>query len=155
MPAWKITRFEKVATPATTLADTVPVSVPPPGLLAIVRVTMSELSVVTTLLVASSTSTVTGGVITDVDPTLQPPVYNGGVTRTQAISPGSPAQGAGRPTALGSCVDDSGAALTVDQRGAVRPYGTNCDLGAFEYGPMIFTDDFELEDTGRWSATVQ
>jgi hypothetical protein len=43
----------------------------------------------------------------------------------------------------------------VDQRGAIRPFGATCDLGAFELGSMIFTDDFEGGvpiGTGRWSS---
>src|SRR6516164_9679560 len=53
-------RFEKVATPWLTVTVVVPVRVPPAGLRA--RLTMSVLSEVTMLLLASSTATVTAGV---------------------------------------------------------------------------------------------
>ena len=84
-------------------------------------------------------------------PLLLPPVYNGGFNRTRALPANSPAVGAGHPS---GCVDNLGAPITTDQRGAVRPYGGSCDLGAFELGNLIFDDDFELGSTGRWSQTV-
>ena len=35
-------------------------------------------------------------------------------------------------------VDETGALLTTDQRGAPRPVGARCDVGAFEYRPTIY-----------------
>lgn len=57
---------------------------------------------------------------------------NGGSTQTLALSATSPAIGAG-----GLCVDpgNGGAALTVDQRGLLRP--ATCDIGAFEHEPPV------------------
>ena len=53
---------------------------------------------------------------------------------------GSVAIDAGNPT---GCTDQFGAPLTTDQRGEARPFGTACDLGAFERGNRIFRDSFE------------
>lgn len=54
---------------------------------------------------------------------------NGGPTETAALTGGSPAIDAGDPA---GCVDSTGALLTVDQRGARRPAGGRCDIGAYE-----------------------
>ncbi|MFN7942801.1 MAG: choice-of-anchor Q domain-containing protein [Thermoanaerobaculia bacterium] len=87
-----------------------------------------------------------------VDPLLQPAAYNGGATPTLALAANSPAVGAGNPTAVGGCIDDFGAPIPADQRGSIRPYGVDCDLGAFEWGSLTFSDDFEGGDLSRWSA---
>jgi hypothetical protein len=58
---------------------------------------------------------------------------NGGPTLTYALLPGSNAIDT-TVDGLG-CVDETGAQLTVDQRGAPRPVGARCDVGAFEYSP--------------------
>lgn len=57
--------------------------------------------------------------------------FNGGPTRTVALSSGSPAIDRGNP---GGCTDANGAALTQDQRDYPRPDGVSslCDVGAFE-----------------------
>jgi len=58
------------------------------------------------------------------DPQLRPLAYNGGVTRTHALAPGSPAiDTGGNPLGLGT-----------DQRGGAfaRIYGTAPDVGAYE-----------------------
>jgi fibronectin-binding autotransporter adhesin len=72
-----------------------------------------------------------GNRIPSVDPGVLPLADNGGPTQTAALSPESPAIGAGDPTVcLASPVDN------VDQRGAPRIAGgeTRCDIGAFEMG---------------------
>lgn len=63
---------------------------------------------------------VTTGNVTGVDPKLGLLKANGGLTQTQALLDGSPALDAG-----------SGCAAT-DQRGAARPQGSGCDVGAYE-----------------------
>ncbi|MCX6022030.1 MAG: CSLREA domain-containing protein, partial [Chloroflexi bacterium] len=61
---------------------------------------------------------------------------NGGPTATQAPLVGSPAL---EQIPANLCVDASGAALTADQRGRVRPApaGGKCDVGALEAGPYL------------------
>ncbi|MEO8277767.1 MAG: choice-of-anchor Q domain-containing protein [Thermoanaerobaculia bacterium] len=93
--------------------------------------------------------TITGGYGT-ANPLLQPAIYNGGSTRTQAIGPGSPALENGAP---GGCADGMGGELLTDQRGAPRVANGRCDLGAFEYGSLIFNDDFDLWEW-KWSTVV-
>lgn len=64
-----------------------------------------------------------------IDPKLGPLTANGGPTATHALLAGSPALDAGDSAApgggTGSCAGD-------DQRGAARPGGSRCDIGAFE-----------------------
>ncbi len=55
------------------------------------------------------------------DPQLDPLASNGGLTQTHAIAPSSPAKNA----AAGACP-------AADQRGEPRPFGSACDLGAYE-----------------------
>ena len=73
-----------------------------------------------------------------------------GSTPSREPGSGSPARNAGMPLAQGGCFDQLGAPITTDQRGAVRPYGGECDLGAVERGTMMFSDGFEAGV--RWSA---
>ncbi|HEX9076855.1 MAG TPA: choice-of-anchor Q domain-containing protein [Anaerolineae bacterium] len=90
------------------------------------------------LILTTTNCFVTGGQVGNIvgqDPLLGPLQYNGGPTRTRALSAGSPAIDAG--ATLG-CTDDLGAPLTIDQRGWHRPYGSNCDIGAYEYQPIWF-----------------
>lgn len=54
---------------------------------------------------------------------------DGGPTPTHPLLSGSVAIDAGDAT----CHDVTGAALTVDQRGYLRPAGTRCDVGAYEF----------------------
>jgi cysteine-rich repeat protein len=65
----------------------------------------------------------------DADPALGPLADNGGPTLTHALLDGSAATDAGSPAAVGS---GPAACPTTDQRGAGRPHGTACDIGAFE-----------------------
>jgi hypothetical protein len=60
------------------------------------------------------------------DPKLGPLADNGGPTLTMALLPGSPAIDAG----------DNASAPPTDQRGAPRPAGLACDIGAYEYDPL-------------------
>jgi len=72
------------------------------------------------------------GNITGLDPMLGPLQFNGGITETRGLLPGSPAIDAG---ATAGCSGAGGAPITVDQRGYARPYGALCDIGAVEYTP--------------------
>jgi hemolysin type calcium-binding protein len=60
---------------------------------------------------------------------VSPLALNGGLTQTQSIGPTSVAVDK-VPTA--SCLDPDNAPLSVDQRGAERPFGSACDAGAYE-----------------------
>ena len=66
-------------------------------------------------------------IITD-DPLLGPLADNGGFTMTHALRAGSSAIDAGDPNFCPA----------TDQRGVVRPIGSGCDIGAYEYEPKIF-----------------
>lgn len=70
------------------------------------------------------------GDLSNVTPLLGALAQNGGPTPTHALLAGSPAID-GVPAA--ACLDAAGAPLTVDQRGALRPAGNACDIGAFEF----------------------
>ena len=61
-----------------------------------------------------------------VDPVLKD---NGGPTFTHATFDGV---GSAHDFGFAACIDDTGAPLTTDQRGA--PRGADCDVGAFEFG---------------------
>jgi hypothetical protein len=65
---------------------------------------------------------------------------NGGPTLTHALLPVSQAVNA---TNNQGCVDQAGAQLITDQRGAPRGSGLDCDVGAFELGDGIFKNGFE------------
>jgi len=60
------------------------------------------------------------------DPFLGALVNNGSLTQTMAIGSGSPAINAG----------DDATCATTDQRGALRPQGGHCDIGAYELVPL-------------------
>jgi hypothetical protein len=62
----------------------------------------------------------TGGSLIGVNPLLGPLGDYGGATSTIPLLPGSPA------------IDAGAACLSADQRGATRPQGAACDIGAFE-----------------------
>jgi predicted outer membrane repeat protein len=84
------------------------------------------------------------------DPGLGPLRYNGGMTPTMAIGPESVAFNAGDPS---GCKDEEQVTLEHDQRGAERHSFGRCDLGAFEYGSLIFSDGFDPWGLlGVWSS---
>jgi hypothetical protein len=64
---------------------------------------------------------------------------NGGTTYTHALGAFSPAI-----DAAADCIDTDGGSVGVDQRGESRPYGSFCDLGAYEaqtdQQPLTFID---------------
>jgi uncharacterized delta-60 repeat protein/CSLREA domain-containing protein len=57
-----------------------------------------------------------------IDPKLASLANNGGITQTMASASGSPVIDAG----------DDASCLPTDQRGVRRPYGSHCDIGAYE-----------------------
>ncbi|HKX13302.1 MAG TPA: DUF11 domain-containing protein, partial [bacterium] len=75
----------------------------------------------------------------------------------------SPAIDAGDPA---GCIDQDGDPLTTDQRGAPRPFGDRCDIGAFEFGSLppdtsdlaitktVADDEIELGDQVNFTLTV-
>jgi uncharacterized repeat protein (TIGR01451 family) len=68
---------------------------------------------------------------TNVSPQLGPLQENGGPTATMALASTSPTVDA---IPLGS--NGCGTTLTTDQRGALRPNASDCDMGAYEYGDL-------------------
>jgi hypothetical protein len=68
---------------------------------------------------------------------------NGGPLQTEAIAADSPARDAG---ASSNCE-------TTDERGAARPQGTACDIGAYELAPPSVTTE-AVSATGQTSATL-
>jgi hypothetical protein len=77
----------------------------------------------------------------NVAPQLGPLADNGGPTLTHALQPGSPAIDAGNPA---GCKDENDTLITKDQRGAPRPFGTSCDIGAYEFGASVDTTPPEI-----------
>jgi CSLREA domain-containing protein len=71
------------------------------------------------------------GILSDINLTLSALQNNGGNTQTHALVDGSPAIDAANPEVPGS---GSNACAIIDQRGAYRPRGAACDIGAFEAG---------------------
>ncbi|MCB0212192.1 MAG: CSLREA domain-containing protein [Anaerolineae bacterium] len=67
---------------------------------------------------------------------------NGGATQTQALQYGSPAI---------DQIPANQCAVATDQRGVTRPQGAGCDIGAFEFSPLIVT---KVEDTADGSCDV-
>ncbi len=89
-----------------------------------------------------------GGAVGFVSPDTTGPLQdNGGPTATHALLVGN--EGIDGTTDSLGCVDETGATLMTDQRGAPRIAGVRCDVGAFEYGATvpiedtIFSDGFE------------
>lgn len=72
--------------------------------------------------------------ITFADPQLQTLANNGSPTQTTAIANSSPAVDSGSDR-----VCQAAPVNGIDQRGYIRPYGTHCDIGAFEYGATAST----------------
>ena len=69
-----------------------------------------------------------GATIISVDPKLGALANNGGLTQTIALLPGSPAIDAGD-----NAICAASPVSNVDQRGVARPFGAQCDIGAYEY----------------------
>lgn len=76
--------------------------------------------------------TTCGATIPTADPLLQALQNNGGPTQTLALTAGSPAIDAGN-----NQVCAAPPLYNMDQRGAFRPAGTNCDIGAYEANGVI------------------
>ncbi|HEX6832753.1 MAG TPA: choice-of-anchor Q domain-containing protein [Rudaea sp.] len=86
------------------------------------------------LVVAPIGVTLPGDTLSD-DPLLKPLAYNGGVTKSHALDPLSPAIDKG-------IADPS---VTKDQRGTARTIGVAPDIGSYEYDPdYIFRDSFNV-----------
>lgn len=66
--------------------------------------------------------------------TIGPLQANGGPTLTNALLAGSQAIDT---TTLQGCIDETGTALTTDQRGAPRVAGARCDVGAYEFDSVV------------------
>ena len=77
----------------------------------------------------------TTGSLSSTDPQLDPGGLSsaGGPTQVVVPLPGSPAVDAIAPN-----VNGCGTSLTTDQRGATRPTGAGCDIGAVEFPPVLY-----------------
>ncbi len=75
------------------------------------------------------------------DPLLDVLADNGGPTQTMALLPGSPAIDVGDNTTCTTAPVSS-----VDQRGVARPFGTDCDLGAYEADYLVVTKSADTND---------
>jgi len=82
----------------------------------------------------SGSSTVGLISLSAVDPALKD---NGGPTFTYALLPGNGGNPAIDTTTAEGCVDETGAVLATDQRGAPRVAGSRCDVGAYEYLSVV------------------
>jgi FG-GAP-like repeat/Right handed beta helix region len=80
---------------------------------------------------------------------LGPLQNNGGPTATHALLPGSDAIDGGAPD---GCRDALGSPIPTDQRGAPRPFGAACDIGAFESTTCTYSPGapsvLRIPDTG-------
>jgi hypothetical protein len=80
---------------------------------------------------------------------LGPLKNNGGPTATHALLSGSDAIDGGAP---GGCRDALDSLIATDQRGAPRPFGAVCDIGAFESTTCTYSigaaSVFRIPDTG-------
>ncbi len=94
--------------------------------------------------------TATTGDQVGADPKLGPLNDNGGPTETMALLAGSAALDTGDPGVPGS---GGTACEATDQRGASRPEGTACDIGAFEAGGTPTTTT-TLPDDGECGEPV-
>ena len=81
------------------------------------------------------TGDLVGSAASPIDPQLDELRFNGGATPTQQLLEGSPAIDAANPAQPGS---GGTACPTTDQRGFRRPQGQDCDIGAYELGPLYF-----------------
>ncbi|MDB4766933.1 hypothetical protein OAG71_04515, partial [bacterium] len=85
-------------------------------------------------ILSNSSYTSTNNLIDGGDPLLGPLADNGGLTRTHALLPGSPAINSGSLAAV-----SSSDIFSADQRGYSRVVGI-IDIGAFESGLLVSTD---------------
>ncbi len=97
----------------------------------------------------------------DVDPELEPLADNGGPTETHALPGTSPAVDAGNPAGCEADFDGDGVPegiFFLDQRGEARvnvpgvgsePPDNPCDVGAYEYQPLLFNGSFEIDANGN------
>ncbi len=65
------------------------------------------------------------------------PANNGGSTQTIALLAGSPAIDAIPVVPINNCTDIDGNPVATDQRGVSRPAGAGCDIGAYEFVPVV------------------
>jgi CSLREA domain-containing protein len=87
-----------------------------------------------------------------INPLVSPLAQNGGPTPTRSLAAGSPALNAGHPGTPGSGGD---ACTATDQRGAARPGGTRCDIGAFEVTTVCVAGGSTLcLNNGRFKVTA-
>ena len=89
-----------------------------------------------------------GTSVAPLDPKLGVLRDNGGVTLTHALLPGSPAFDAGN---IALSIDAQGSPLTTDQRGYARVYGTNVDIGAFEWERLTVGLYIDSGNTSRFA----
>lgn len=82
--------------------------------------------------------------------------YNDGPTLNYRPGSGSPAIDAGNNTT--GCTDNDGNLLGSDQRSAVRPQGSRCDIGSVETGdaPLLLTisPDTKVAGSGDFTLTL-
>ena len=99
-----------------------------------------------TTLTASATADADGNLIgssgNPIDPLLGPLQFNGGPTRTHALSPQSPAIDGG--AANGLTTDQRGSSRTVDTAGTSGP-ADETDIGAFELGQQLVVNVFDSD----------
>ena len=77
--------------------------------------------------------------------------YNGGPTQTIALLTTSAAVDAIPVSPVNYCTAvDGGTPIATDQRGVTRPHGSACDIGAFEFAPVVVLCD---TSDGAWHAT--
>ena len=76
------------------------------------------------------------------NPLLGPLENNGGPTFTHALLASSPAIDSGNPA---GCTGQDGNLLTTDQRGIARPQGAACDIGAYEFEPVMIDVSIDIK----------
>jgi hypothetical protein len=87
------------------------------------------------------------------DPKLGPLQANGGPTKTMALLPGSPALFAASDTTCTAAITATPpGAGGLDQRGAKRPQGAHCDIGAFEV--VATTTTLSAPSTATTATTI-
>ena len=82
-----------------------------------------------------------------VDPKLGLLADNGGLTQTMALLSGSPAI-----DAADNAICAAPPVNNLDQRGVTRPYGSNCDIGAYEYdGGAVIPTATAIPTLSAWA----